>query len=114
MTDLRPVAGTGDGAHYVVVYDDLAVLGKIIGFFCCNVAAVDLVPFGFFTKYVGIGGAELGLVKGLSEALAPLCNLFFNLFLNLAQEVLYKDVCAVALLGVFVVYEGVIECTDVA
>ena len=75
---------------------------------------MNLVPLGLLAEDVGICGAELSLVKGISKAFFTLCNLFLYLLLYLAQIVLYKDVCAVALLGIFIVDKGIVECSNVA
>ena len=53
---------------------------------------------GFFTKDVGVGLAELLLVKGVAETLAALGHLLVHLFLDLGKVFLDKDVGAITLL----------------
>ena len=56
----------------------------------------------------------MGLVEGIAEALAALGNLLVHLLLDLAEEILDQDVGAIALLGVLVVDERVVEGAHVA
>ena len=114
LTHLRPVAGAADRAHNIVVDDNLAILGQVVGFFCRHIAVVHFFPLGLFTQHVGIGGAELFLVKGIAKLLAALGHLFLDLLLDLAQEILDEDIGPVALLGVLVVDKRVVEGTHVA
>ncbi len=75
---------------------------------------MNLVPLSLFTQHVGVGSAELGLVKGVSEPLFALSHLFFNLFLNLAQVILNENIGTISLLGILVVDERVVKCAYVA
>ena len=114
LTHFRPVAGAADGAHDAAVDDNLPIFGKIIGLFGRHIAIVDLVVFGLLTQHIGVGGTELLFVEAVAEFLAALGHFLLNLLFNLAQVVLNQDIGPVALLGVFVVDEGVIEGTHVA
>ena len=109
LTHLGPVASTGNGAHDVAVDDNLAIFGIIVGLFGSHITVVYLVIFGLFAQHIGVCSPELGLVKGVSELLFALSHLFFNLFLDLAQVIFDEDIGPVALLGIFVVDEGVVE-----
>ena len=75
---------------------------------------MHLVVLGLLAEHVGVGGAELGLVETLAEALAALLHFLIDLLLYLAEIVLDEDVGAVALLGILVVDERVVERAHVA
>ena len=113
LTDVGPVAGAADGADDAAVDDDLAVLGQIVGVLGLDVAVVDLVVLGLLAQDVGVSGAELSLVETLAETLAALGDLLAYLFLDLAEIVLDEDIGAIALLGVLVIDERVVEGANV-
>ena len=114
LADIRPVAGAADGADDVVVDDDLPILGEVVGLLGGHVPVVDLIPLGLLAQDVGVRRAELGLVEGIAEALAALGDLLVDLLFDLAEEILDQDVGAIALLGVLVVDERVVEGAHVA
>ena len=109
LAHVGPVLGAGDGADDAAVEDYLLIFGQVVGVFGLNVTVVDLVPVGLFAEDVGVGLAEFGFVEAVSEALATLLNLLVDLLLDLGEIVLYENIGAIALLGVTVVDEGVIE-----
>ena len=60
-------------------------------------------------EHASVGGAELGLVEGVAEALRSLGNLLVDLLVVLRHLVLDEDVGAITLLAVAVVDERVVE-----
>ena len=98
LAHVSPIASTADRADDAAIDDNLLILSEIIGFFCCYIAIVNLIVLGLFAKYVRIGGAELLLVKGLTELLASLGHFLVHLFFELAEKVLDKHISPVSLL----------------
>ena len=72
------------------------------------------VPLGLVLEHAGVGGAELGLVEGVAEFLGGLGHFFVDFVFDFSQLLLDQDVGAVALLGIAVVDQGVVEGVDVA
>ena len=114
LADLRPVGGTGNRADDAAVDDDVAVSLEVIGVLGSLVTGVNFVVFRLFAQDIRVGRAELLLVESLAELLAAFGDLFFNLFLDLAEIVFDQVVGTVALLGVFVVDQRIVERSDVA
>ena len=75
---------------------------------------MDLVVFCLFTKDVGIRRTELLLVESIPETLAALRHFLLYLLFDLSEIVFYEIVRAIALLGILVVYQGVVESGDMA
>ena len=77
-------------------------------------AAVQVVVFLLVLDDTGIGGAELRLVEGVAILFLGLLDLLLNLVLILCHLLLDEYVGAIALLGVAVVDEGIVEGIDVS
>ena len=114
LADVGPVRGAGDRADDAAVDDDVAVRLQVVGVLCRQVAGVHLVVFGLFTQDVGVRRAELRLVEAVAEPLAALGHLLLDLLLDLAEVVFDQVVGTIALLGVLVVDERVVERRHVA
>ena len=111
---VSPVARAADGADDFLVKDNLLELGEVHGVHGAAVALVQGVAFGLMFEHAGVGGAELGFVESIAEALGCFGNFLVNLLVVFGYLVLNEYVSAVALLAVAVVDEGVVEGVDVA
>ncbi len=92
----------------------MPIFSKIVGFFCGNIAIVNLIPLGLLTENIGVGCTELFLVEAVPEFLAALGHFLLYFLLNLAKIILNEDIGPIALFGVFIVNEGVVEGSYVA
>ena len=113
LAHIRPVLGAGDRADDAAVQDYLLIFGQVVGVLGSHITVVNLVVVCLFAQHVGVGFAEFSLVEGVSKALAALLDLLVYLLLDLGEIVLDEHVCAIALLGIAVVDEGVVEGGDV-
>ena len=106
---LRPVARSRNGAGYLGVDDDLAQAVEVVGVERLCHAGVDFVSFRGNLRHARIGGAELLLVEPFPEAFAALFDLLVYLFVLFGNPVFDEHVGTVALFGVLVVYQRVVE-----
>ncbi len=114
LTHVGPVAGTADGAYDLLVDDNLLQLVQVIGIHRLLETLVQGVALLLELDDATVGGAELSLVEGFAETLGSLGYLLVNLLVVLRHLILDEHIGAVALLGVAVVDEGVVEGVHVA
>ncbi len=75
---------------------------------------MESVALGFDFSHTRACGQELLAVESLAEALGGFCGLFIDFFVELGKMVFDEHVGAVALLGVAVVDQRVVESVDMA
>ena len=114
LAHVGPVPGAADRADYAAVQDYLLVLCKVVSLLRSHIAIVNFLIVRLFAEHVGVGLAELLLVEAVAELAAALLHLLVDLFLYFGEIVLYQHVGAVPLLGILVVYEGIVEGGDMA
>ncbi len=114
LTNVGPVAGTGDGTHDFLVDDYLAEFGEVVVVHCFCIALVECLTLGGYFSHAGVGLTEKRFIERLAEALAGLCDFFFNFVVHLGYLLFDEHIGAVALFRVTVVDEGIIEGIDVS
>ena len=116
LTYIGPVACPADGTDDSLVQDNLLHALQINATLSVHhllVALVQRIEFLLVFQNTCIGSTELGLVKGITEALLGLLDFFLDFILILCQLILDEDICTIALFGVAVINEGVIEGVNV-
>ena len=112
-----PVACAGDRTYDFLVEDYLLQSVKVyaaLGIHDLLIAVVEGVALGEELSYFRRCGTILLLVEILLETLACFLHLLLYLLLVLGYLVFDEDIGTIALLGVTVVYERVVESIDVA
>ncbi len=109
LTYVRPVLGAGYGADDFFVDDDLAQLGQVVVVHSLGIALVQRVAAGLMLEYAGVGLTEQCFVKALAEAFGGFLDFFVNLVVVFGYLVFDEHVGAIALLGVAVVNQGIVE-----
>ena len=111
---LCPVLGAGYGADYFFVDYNLAEFFEVVVVHSLREAFVQGVALGLKFEHASVGGAELCLVETFAEAFCSLGYLFGDFVVDFCKMVLDEHVGAIALFGVAVVNQGVVERVDVA
>jgi hypothetical protein len=95
------------------VYDDLTQFLHIAILEGLLEARLDDGDLLFIAEDIGVGLDKHRLVKGLAKLLLSLVDLFGDLVFDLGHGLLDEHIGAIALLGVFIVYQGIVECVHV-
>ncbi len=113
LAHVGPVAGAGDGAHNAQFLDEGLESGQVVGIHQGSETLRDVVNLLLILQHTAVGLAEHLLVE-VFETLAGLLNLLVDFLLDFGDMVLDEHIGAVALLGVLVVNQRVIESVHVA
>ena len=114
LAHFGPVLGAGDGVNDFFVEDDLAQCFEVVGVHGFGEASVDGFAVSHQFHHAGVGLAEHSFVEAVAETLAGFGHFFVDFFIDFGDVVFDEHVGAVALFGVAVVDEGVVESVHVA
>ena len=114
LAHVRPVLGARYGIHDALVQYDLLQFRQVRPLHGLGITLMQSVSLGHVLQHPGIGLAELLLVESVSETLLGLGHFLVYLLVILGDLVFYQIVGAITLLGVLVVYQGIIESVHVA